>query len=87
MWVQIPDGFDVIELPECKYLMCKGEHFEEENFEDAIRKIWPAVEKYDPSVVGFDNTPHNANFSPKTSRKLSENRLIFPIEILSPFVL
>ena len=87
MWVKIFDGFDVIELPECKYLMFKGELLEEENFEDAIREIRSAIEKYDPSVVGFDNTPHNANFSPKTSRKLSENRLIFPIEILSPFVL
>lgn len=50
---QIPDGFDVIKLPKCKYLMFKGEAFEEENFEDAIREVWEAIEKYDPSIVGF----------------------------------
>ena len=49
----IPDGFDVITLPKCKYLMFKGEPFEEENFEDAIREVWEAIEKYDPSLVGY----------------------------------
>ena len=49
----IPEGFDVIELPKCKYLMFRGEPFAEENFEDAIREIWDAIEKYDPSVVGY----------------------------------
>ena len=51
---QIPDGFDVIKLPKCKYLMFRGEPFAEENFEDAIREVWTAIEKYDPSVVGYD---------------------------------
>ena len=31
----------------------KSEAFEEENFEDAIREVWEAIEKYDPSIVGF----------------------------------
>ena len=51
---QIPDGFDVIELPKCKYLMFQGEPFEEENFEEAISDIWGAIEKYDPSIIGYD---------------------------------
>ena len=51
---QIPDGFDVIKLQKCKYLMFRGEPFAEENFEDAIREVWTAIEKYDPRVVGYD---------------------------------
>ena len=51
---QIPDGFDVIKLQKCKYLMFRGEPFAEENFEDAIREVWTAIEKYDPCVVGYD---------------------------------
>ena len=51
---QIPDGFDVIELPKCKYLMFQGEPFEEENFEEAISDVWGAIEKYDPSTIGYD---------------------------------
>ena len=27
---QIPEGFDIIELPKCKYMMFQGEPFEEE---------------------------------------------------------
>ncbi len=51
---QIPDGFDVIKLQKCKYLMFRGEPFAEENFEDAIREVWTAIEKYDPCIVGYD---------------------------------
>ena len=50
---KIPDGFDTIKLPKCKYLMFRSEPFAEENFEDAIREIWNAIEKYDPSIIGY----------------------------------
>ena len=49
----IPAGFDIIDLPKCKYLMFRGETFEEENFEEAISDVWSAVKKYDPSVIGY----------------------------------
>ena len=50
---KIPDGFDTIKLPKCKYLMFRSEPFAEENFENAIREIWNAIEKYDPSIIGY----------------------------------
>ena len=50
---KIPDDFDMIKLPQCKYLMFRSEPFAEENFEDAIREIWNAIEKYDPSIIGY----------------------------------
>ena len=50
---KIPDGFDMIKLPKCKYLMFRGEPFAEEDFESAIGEIWSAIEKYDPSLVGY----------------------------------
>ena len=49
----IPEGFDVIDLPECDYLMFQGEPFAEEDFEEAITVIWESEKKYDPSVVGY----------------------------------
>ena len=51
---QIPDGFDIIELPEAKYLMFQGEPFKDEDYEEAIRDIWESEKKYDPSVIGYD---------------------------------
>ena len=50
---QIPEGFDIIELPKCKYMMFQGEPFAEENFEEAIRQVWGAIKKYIPETIGY----------------------------------
>lgn len=49
----VPDGFDVIELPAAKYLMFRGEPFQEEDYCQAIEEVWTAIDKYDPSLIGF----------------------------------
>ena len=50
---QIPDGFDVIELPKCQYMLFQGEPFAEEDFEDAILQVLNAIQKYNPETVGY----------------------------------
>ena len=50
---EIPDGFDMIELPAAQYLMFQGEPFQEEDYEQAIIELWEAEKKYDPSVIGY----------------------------------
>lgn len=50
---EIPDGFDIIELPAAKYLMFQGEPFREEDYEQAIAEIWESEKKYDPSIIGY----------------------------------
>lgn len=50
----IPDGFEIIELPPATYILFRGEPFEEEHFEDAIREIWAAEEKYNPEFLGYE---------------------------------
>lgn len=49
----IPDGFETITLLEAKYLMFRGEKFKEEDYEEAIENIWKAIDKYDPSILGY----------------------------------
>ena len=49
----VPEGFDIINLPACKYLMFQGEPFAEEDYCQAIEQMWCAIEKYNPSSVGF----------------------------------
>jgi AraC-like DNA-binding protein len=49
----IPEGFEIIELPEGKYMMFQGEPFEEENYGEAIEEVQEAIKKYDPNVVGY----------------------------------
>ncbi len=50
----IPEGFDVIELPSCKYVMFQGEAFEEADFGEAIEQVWEAIKKYDPQLIGYN---------------------------------
>lgn len=50
---EIPEGFDIIELPKCKYIMFQGEPFKEENFIEAIQQVWEANNKYDPQPIGY----------------------------------
>lgn len=49
----IPEGFDIIELPKCKYVMFQGEPFAEENFGEAIEQVWDAIKKYNPALIGY----------------------------------
>ena len=51
---EIPEEFDIVELPKCKYIMFQGEPFEEENFGEAIQQVWDAIEKYNPEVIGYE---------------------------------
>lgn len=48
----VPDGFDMILLPEATYLMFQGEPFAEEDYGDAITEVQAAIEKYNPAVTG-----------------------------------
>ena len=50
----IPEGFDIIDLPEADYLLFRGEPFAEENFAEAIDEIWKAEKRYDPGFIGYE---------------------------------
>ncbi|MGN0448059.1 MAG: helix-turn-helix domain-containing protein [Acutalibacteraceae bacterium] len=67
---EIPDGFDIIELPAAKYLMFQGEPFMEEEYEQAITDIWESEKKYDPSVIGYqwDSTNPKIQLEPIGTR-------------------
>ena len=67
---QIPEGFDIIELPKCNYMMFQGEPFAEENFEEAILQMWTAIKKYNPETVGYrwDSTNPKIQLEPIGAR-------------------
>ncbi len=50
---ELPNGFDIIDLPMAKYLMFNGEPFEEDNYMLAISEVCSAIKKYDPAVIGY----------------------------------
>lgn len=49
----LPEGFDIIDLPEATYLMFQGQPFEEEDYGEAIQRLWEAMDLYDPTVLGY----------------------------------
>lgn len=55
----VPDGFDVLALPEAEYLMFRGEPFEEKDYCEAICQVQKAMEKYDPSFIGYEYDDNN----------------------------
>ena len=67
---KIPDGFEMIELPKCKYIMFQGEPFEEADFEEAIQQVWDAIKKYNPQILGYcwDDTNPRIQLEPIGTR-------------------
>ena len=57
----IPDGFDVIELPPCKYMVFHGEPYEDgEKYNEAVHIVWDAIKRYNPKHFGWDWSPEDA---------------------------
>lgn len=50
---EIPDGFDIIDLPLCKMIIFQGQPYEDEDFQEAIGSLWGVMEKYNPELYGF----------------------------------
>ncbi len=56
----IPDGYEIIELPPCKLMVFQGEPYSDDDFMDAIDEVWKHIEKFDPSVYGYQWAPETA---------------------------
>lgn len=76
---EVPEGFDVIELPKCNYIMFQGEPFEEEDFGEAIEQVWAAIKKYDPQPIGYcwDETNPRIQLEPIGTRGYIE---LYPVK-------
>lgn len=57
---EIPEGYELIDLPPCKMMVFQGESYEDENFMDAIDEVWKHIEKFDPTIYGFQWAPEAA---------------------------
>ncbi|MDK2807360.1 MAG: hypothetical protein PWP24_89 [Clostridiales bacterium] len=49
----VPDGLDVIILPEADYMLFQGEPFEEADFCAAIDGVQEAIRHFDPATLGY----------------------------------
>lgn len=74
----VPEGFDVITLPEADYLMFQGEPFKEEDYCEAIIAVQESISKYDPSVIGYqwDNSNPRIQLEPRGERGYIELKAV-----------
>lgn len=70
----VPEGFDVIDLPESLYLRFCGEPFDEADFETAIADVWDAEKKFRPETAGlaWDDTAPRIQLEPRGERGYME---------------
>ena len=75
---QIPQGFDVIDLPAAKYMMFQGEPFEEEDYCKAIEELQYSMNNYNPAVIGlkWDNDNPRIQLEPIGTRRYIELRAV-----------
>ena len=76
----VPEGFDVIRLPEAEYLMFQGEPFAEEDYQEAILAVQQAMDRYAPEAIGrvWDDSQPRIQLEPRGERGDSELRAVRP---------
>ena len=74
----VPEGFDTIRLPEEEYLLFQRPPFREEDYCQAIRAVQQAIDKYDPTVVGYrwDDENPRIQLEPRGERGYIELRAV-----------
>ena len=74
----VPEGFDIIRLPEADYLMFQGEPFREEDYCEAIRAVQQAMDRYTPTVIGYqwDDGNPRIQLEPRGERGYIELRAV-----------
>ncbi|WP_312648283.1 AraC family transcriptional regulator [Aminipila sp.] len=56
----IPEGYELIELPPCKLMIFQGETYNDDDFMDEINEVWNHIAKFDPKVYGYQWAPEEA---------------------------
>lgn len=74
----VPEGFDVICLPAATYLMFQGEPFAEEDYCEAVEAMQSAMERYEPSAIGYvwDDANPRIQLEPRGERGYIELKAV-----------
>lgn len=78
----VPDGFDVIDLPAAKYLVFQGEPFAEEEYCDAIYAVQNSMKRYNPEIINlqWDDSNPRIQLEPRGERGYIEMRAVVPLD-------
>ncbi len=79
----IPEGYDLVELPASRMMIFQGEPYDDVDFMDAIGEIWKHIEKFDPSLYGYKWYPEAAprfQLAPMGNRGYIEALPVAPVK-------
>ena len=78
----IPEGFDVIHLPEAEYLLFQGQPFQEGDYCEAIQAVRQAMEQFNPIPMGYawDEEAPRIQLEPRGERGYIELKAVRRIE-------
>lgn len=79
---EVPEGFDIIDLPPCKMMVFQGEPYEDDNFQEAIGEVWEVMKSYNPEIYGFrwaDEDGPKFQLAPMGYRGYIEARPVRPL--------
>ncbi len=50
---EVPEGYDIIDLPPCQMMVFQGQPYDDCKFQEAISDLWEVMKTYNPEVYGF----------------------------------
>lgn len=80
--MEVPEGFEIIDLPPCRLMVFQGEPYEDGHFEEAIGGLWEAIDKYNPEIYGYEWAKEDApriQLEPRGYRGYIEARPVRPV--------
>ena len=79
---EVPDGFELMDLPSCKVMVFQGEPYDDSRFQEAIGEVWEVMKRYNPEVYGFEWADEDAprfQLAPMGYRGYIEARPVRPV--------
>ncbi len=80
---QIPEGYELLELPPCTMMIFQGEPYEDSTFMEAIGEVMRHIDQFDPTLYGYRWAPESAprfQLAPMGYRGYIEARPVVPVE-------
>jgi len=78
----IPAGYELTEMPACKFMIFQGQPYDDADFEQAIGSLWETMKAYNPEIYGFkwaDEDGPRFQLAPQGYRGYIEGRPVRPI--------
>ncbi len=57
---EVPENFEVMELPACQMMVFQGEPYDDEMFEEAVGMCMEQIKRFNPEVYGYEWAPELA---------------------------